>query len=245
MHVLIGTILQTLTIVSETIPLTRTLRIEYQDIVIDAIGMSSDKLLLERVSVETWIGRHAQRPIQGYPDSRLNLFCCGSDDFRSEKIEHSKLIFGAESPPGVAARSIGIKCQLVEGYFGSFSGRRHNCRQLKSKVEEFMNGVNLWPEIEISSISFGRKTSEQPPHFQGSPQGGSECVPCPQCIFPAVTTDNRAFEGSLLLPAQKDPEFSVFSPCPVQAALRDKGIKQFTFCGKVSLERESTLESIL
>ena len=98
------------TVVSESIPLATTLRVEYQDIIIDSYSSLFTSLCSKRLRPEARIRWFVERPVPLKPQSSLDFLRCCCDNFRCQKIESTELVDRAKRPhalPGGPAGSRG------------------------------------------------------------------------------------------------------------------------------------------
>ena len=106
-----------LTIVSEAVPLTAALSIEFQYIVVDTAWWGAWDLLVaqspfECIAAEGGLSRLVQGPVEGHSLSGLDLGGSGSrDDLGGEQIQSPEGILGAIEAPGVSWWSVRVQGQ--------------------------------------------------------------------------------------------------------------------------------------
>lgn len=96
----------TLTKMPKPIPLTTTLRVKCQNIIIHRSRLFMMNLLMKRLSPKTRYSRHIQPPIGGDADTVHYFFSCGKCRFGRETVEHAELVGRAVEAPCVASGSV-------------------------------------------------------------------------------------------------------------------------------------------
>ena len=101
---------------SQPIPLTATLRIESEDIIIDDSRRLVDNLVVKNLSPKAWVGGFSQWPVKrnARPITDLRLRC-GSNGLGREEIQHAKRIIWPEETPCITWRTVFVEGEGVEG----------------------------------------------------------------------------------------------------------------------------------
>ncbi|QSZ33399.1 hypothetical protein DSL72_002987 [Monilinia vaccinii-corymbosi] len=100
---------------SKPIPLTTTLRIKRQHIVIHAPRALMDNLPLKRRTPETGDVRLVQGPVCGDADAVFYFPGGGDGVFGGEAIETAELVGGAVETPCVSAGTVGLEGEGGKG----------------------------------------------------------------------------------------------------------------------------------
>ena len=110
-HLLISTpivipLLLLIPIMPEPIPLTRTLRVKTNLIIIDTSRRLVNDSMTKSHTVETRRRHRIKRPVHGNANTVLNLLGRSDGVGRRETVQHAELVFGAPEAPGVAMRPV-------------------------------------------------------------------------------------------------------------------------------------------
>lgn len=107
------------TIMPESIPLSRPLTIERQDIIKDTVRAPKNLLLLEWIAVEAWVRRHAERPVKGNAHTSADLLRSFDDNLRREEVQRPELIIRSKAAPCISTRATRVKGERIKWNCGT------------------------------------------------------------------------------------------------------------------------------